>query len=209
MSAEESDEPNYDSLREESRRVDSSEGLRSGDGEAGWNDSEAILERHPRDMEDAERQLDLLYQRQLDLEKRKMNPKCDCEYCLKLRAHTPRAAAAVDAGEGQRRNIHGDGEQGYADGEDEDEDALTSLSDGDEMHLTKQERRARDRQMYRHILFVRNLPPQMTTDELCELFGELFGFCPCLGSSPLPALLLSHLSVCQPVRLSSVCLLAT
>ena len=95
MSAEESDEPNYDSLREESRKVDSSEGLRSGDREAAWNDSEEILERHPRDLEDAERQLDILYQRQLDLEKRKMNPKCDCEYCLKLRAHTPRAAAAV------------------------------------------------------------------------------------------------------------------
>ena len=200
MSAEESDEPNYDSLREESRKVDSSEGLRSGDREAAWNDSEEILERHPRDLEDAERQLDILYQRQLDLEKRKMNPKCDCEYCLKLRAHTPRAAAAVDAGEGQRRNIHGDGEQGYADGEDEDEDALTSLSDGDEMHLTKQERRARDRQMYRHILFVRNLPPQMTTDELCELFGGVSVLVWALG--------LSHLSVCQPVRLSSVCLLA-
>ena len=157
----EEEEPNLDSL-DEAAAADEHGGGAGEDEE----DEDDLLARPARTQDEWEQQLDIMYERQLDEERQTVSHTCQCAYCVGLRQRRP-ARGAGDAGD------EGDANADSSEGDSED--------DGDERHLTRDERRARDKQMYRHIVFARNLPHNMTTDEMLELFGK-YGSVVCISA---------------------------
>lgn len=75
----EEEEGNYDSLSE-------SQGAREESMEDDVESSTSFMNRPARNREEAERQLETLYQQQRARDRLSMDPSCDCTYCDELRS---------------------------------------------------------------------------------------------------------------------------
>jgi hypothetical protein len=75
-------EGNYDSLSEVENNLHGAAAMEDEREE----DSSAFLDQPARTPEEADRQLEILYQRQRAIDRRSVDPTCQCEYCVELRS---------------------------------------------------------------------------------------------------------------------------
>lgn len=78
----EEEEGNYNSLSEVENKLNGAAAMEDQQEE----DSSAFLEQPPGTVEEADRQLEILYQRQRAIDRRSVDPTCQCEYCVELRS---------------------------------------------------------------------------------------------------------------------------
>ena len=176
----EEEPPNYKSLRQApTESSDPEEQSCMSDEDEKKEDVQSFLDRPPETIEELDKQLDLLYAKQRERERKTVDPDCDCEYCVELRAYTPSHVEDGPVVRDFHDGIAGERiEEGDKEGPEvgrEPEESGLSESDFDETNLTKHERRARDKRMYSVAFYLWQLAECTPFSDCSDSnFGDLF-----------------------------------